>query len=137
MPRFSNESLSKLSTCHADLQKIFFEVIKFYDCTIIEAHRNKEDQNKAFDLGNTKLKWPNGKHNKNPSLAIDASPYPIEWSNYKRFYYFSGFVCGISEKLKDEGKISHSVRWGGDWDRDKEFNDQSFNDLVHFELVGV
>ncbi len=26
------------------------------------------------------------------------------------------------------------LRWGGDWDRDAEFDDQTFNDLPHFEL---
>ena len=25
------------------------------------------------------------------------------------------------------------IRWGGDWDRDNDLADQSFNDLVHFE----
>ena len=28
------------------------------------------------------------------------------------------------------------LRWGGDWDRDTEVRDNSFDDLVHFEIVG-
>ena len=26
-----------------------------------------------------------------------------------------------------------NIHWGGDWDRDTEVNDQTFNDLAHFE----
>jgi len=28
-----------------------------------------------------------------------------------------------------------TLRWGGDWDRDTEVQDNSFDDLVHFEIV--
>lgn len=27
-----------------------------------------------------------------------------------------------------------TLRWGGDWDSDTEVNDNSFDDLVHFEI---
>jgi peptidoglycan L-alanyl-D-glutamate endopeptidase CwlK len=37
--------------------------------------------------------------------------------------------------LKNDGKMTHDVRYGGDWDGDKDINDQTFNDTVHFELV--
>lgn len=135
MPRFSQESLSKLSTCHIDLQVIFFEVIKTFDCTVIEGHRGEEAQKKALEEGNSKLDWPHGKHNSKPSMAVDVSPYPIDWKNLNRFYWFSGYVMGIAQKLKDEGKVTHSVRYGGDWNRDFEIKDNKFNDLVHFELM--
>ena len=81
MPRFSQESFSKLSTCHQDLQILFYEVIKSFDCTILEGYRNEQDQEKAFKEGNSKLHWPNGKHNSSPSRAVDVSPYPIDWNN--------------------------------------------------------
>lgn len=135
MPMFSQESFSKLSTCHLDLQAIFFEVIKSFDCIVLEGFRNQEDQDIAFNAGNSKLKWPNGKHNGQPSMAIDVAPYPIEWKNIKRFYWFGGYVMGIAQRLKDEGKITYSLRYGGDWDSDKVIDDQNFNDLVHFELI--
>ncbi len=135
MPKFSQASFSKLATCHQDLQVLFYEVIKHFDCTILEGYRNKEDQEKAFSAGNTQLHWPHGKHNRQPSMAVDVAPYPIDWKNTKRMYWFSGFVMGIAQKLKDEGKMTHGVRYGGDWDGDKEIDDQNFNDLVHFELI--
>lgn len=135
MPKFSQSSFSKLSTCHRDLQVIFFEVIKYFDCTVIEGHRGQEAQDKAFQEGKSQLKWPDGKHNQSPSMAVDVAPYPIDWYNYKRMYWFGGFVMGIAQKLKDEGKITHTLRFGGDWDRDYDILDNRFNDLVHFELV--
>lgn len=135
MPKFCQSSFSKLSTCHADLQALFYEVIKYFDCTIIEGYRNKEDQERAFKAGNTKLHWPDGKHNSQPSMAVDVAPYPIDWKNSSRFYWFAGYVMGIAQKLKDEGKMTHAVRFGGDWDGDKNIYDENFKDLVHFELV--
>lgn len=135
MPKFSQDSFSKLTTCHIDLQVLFFEVIKSFDCTILEGYRNQEEQEKAFLAGNTKLHWPHGKHNHQPSMAVDATPYPIEWSNTKRMYWFAGYVLGLAQSLKDQGKMTHSIRWGGDWDSDKDLSDNKFNDLVHFEIV--
>lgn len=135
MPKFSQRSFSKLTTCHPDLQVLFFEVIKSFDCTIIEGYRNQEDQDRAFANGFSELKWPHGKHNHQPSMAIDAAPYPVDWKNDRRMYWFAGYVMGIAQKLKDEGKITHAVRYGGDWNGDKNIDDQAFKDLVHFELV--
>ncbi|CAK0742062.1 conserved hypothetical protein [Gammaproteobacteria bacterium] len=135
MPKFSQASFSKLTTCHPDLQCLMYEVVKYFDCTVLEGYRNEADQEAAFAKGNTKLHWPHGNHNRLPSMAIDVSPYPIDWNNSKRFYWFAGYVMGIAQKLKDDGKMTHSVRFGGDWDGDKDITDQKFNDLVHFELI--
>lgn len=135
MPAFSESSKQKLLTCHEDLQILFNEVIKYFDCTILEGFRNEKEQNKAFENGNSKLKWPVGKHNKNPSLAVDVAPYPVRWENKERMYCFAGFVLGTAQILKNMEKMTHSLRYGGDWDGDKDINDQNFNDLVHFELI--
>lgn len=135
MPKFSPDSFSKLSTCHIDLQVLFFEVIRTFDCKVLEGYRNQEDQEKAFEAGNTHLHYPNGKHNHQPSLAVDVSPYPVDWNNPKRFYWFAGYVMGVAIRLKEEGKMSHSIRYGGDWDNDKDITDNHFQDLVHFELI--
>jgi peptidoglycan L-alanyl-D-glutamate endopeptidase CwlK len=122
-----------------ELQILFFEVVRFFDCTVLEGHRGEEEQNDAFARGATKLKWPDGKHNREPSIAIDVAPYPINFSqepkNIARYYLFAGYVLGIAEQLKAQGKMTYSIRWGGDWDSDKDLSDQKFDDLVHFELV--
>lgn len=139
MPMFSQESFSKLSTCHMDLQTLFYEVVRFYDCKVLEGYRTEQDQQEAFERGATKLQWPSGKHNGQPSMAVDVAPFPIDFSekhkNIARYYLFAGYVMGIAESLKAQGKMTYSIRWGGDWDSDKDLDDQRFDDLVHYELV--
>lgn len=139
MPKFSQASFSKLSTCHIDLQTLFYEVIRTYDCTVLAGFRNEQEQHQAFLTKASKVDWPNGKHNQNPSIAVDVLPYPLNYSegvkNIARHYAFAGFVLGVASRLKEEGKMSRSVRWGGDWDGDRDFEDQTFNDLGHFELI--
>lgn len=136
MPLYSQESVSRLSTCHPDLQVIFFEVIRFFDCAIVEGYRNEEDQNRYFDEGKTQLRYPNGKHNNTPSTAVDAVPYPVDYKNINQFCYFAGFVKGIAERLRAEGKITYGIRWGGDWNNNFDLSDEGkFRDFSHFELV--
>lgn len=136
MPRFSDLSFSRLSTCDIELQTLFYEVIKYWDCVVLEGHRGQEAQDKAFHDGKSKLRWPNGKHNSSPSQAIDVSPCPVIWSNRERFYWFAGYVMATAEQLKQQGKMTKSIRFGGDWDEDKEITDEKgLQDLVHFELI--
>ena len=135
MPRFSPESFTKLSTCHSDLQALFYEVVKTFDCAILEGHRNQEEQDLDFSEKRTQLQWPNGKHNSQPSMAVDVTPWPIDFSNLKRTYWFAGYVMGIAQKLKEEGKMTHGVRYGGDWNCNESIDDEKFRDLVHFELI--
>jgi hypothetical protein len=69
-------------------------------------------------------------------MAVDASPYPVNFSDTKLILHFAGYVMGIASRLKEEGKITHGIRWGGSWDGLGELNtDGMLNDLVHFELV--
>lgn len=136
MPRFSDLSFSRLSTCDIELQTLFFEVVKHFDCTILEGHRNEEDQNKAFETAHSKVKWPHGKHNAMPSLAVDVAPYPIpDWKDLKCFYWFAGYVLGTAEQLKAQGKMTKSIRFGGDWNSDMNINEKGLKDLVHFEVI--
>lgn len=135
MPMFSQESMSKLSTCHPELQSLFYEVIKYFDLTVLEGHRNQVDQDKAYADGNSKLKWPHGKHNTNPSNAVDVAPYPVNFNDTQRYHYFAGVVMGIAKMLLANGKMTYGIKWGGDWDNDTQVKDENFRDLGHFELM--
>jgi len=128
MPRFGKRSRGNLDTCHEDLQELFNQVIKYFDCTVIQGHRGKEEQNKYFKEGTSKLKYPNGRHNASPSNAVDVVPYPIDWEDTDRMYYFAGFVKGFAVRL------GIPIRWGGDWNDNTEVKDTNFKDLPHFEL---
>ena len=128
MPTFGERSRNNLATCHEDLQKLFNEVIKYFDCCVICGHRGQEEQDKAYHDGFSKLKFPESKHNQMPSLAADVVPYPIDWNDTRRFYIFVGIVRGIAAMM------NIPVRCGADWDGDMELKDQNFHDLPHFEL---
>ena len=128
MPRFGSRSRKNLNTCNEDLQELFNQVIKYFDCTVIQGYRGKEEQNKYFKEGKSKVKYPNGRHNASPSNAVDVVPYPIDWKDTDRMYYFAGFVKGIAANL------GIPIRWGGDWNDNTEVKDTNFKDLPHFEL---
>ena len=49
MPRYSKKSKERLASCDKRLQRVFKEVIKYVDCSILEGYRNKERQNKLYD----------------------------------------------------------------------------------------
>ena len=128
MAKFGKTSKQRLSTCHEDLQTVFNEVIKHVDCSILEGHRSGERQYKLFAEGKTKVKYPNGRHNANPSNAVDVAPYPIDWDDRERFHLFAGFVIGIAKSM------GITLRWGGDWNMNFEVDDNQFDDFPHFEL---
>lgn len=136
MPKFSQDSFSKLATCHSDLQVLFYEVIKYFDCTVLEGHRTQDQQEKDFIAGTTKLHYPFGKHDRQPSMAVDVTPYPLNLHDNQLSTWFGGYVQGIAQKLKEEGKMEHSVRWGGSWDGLGKLDTHGqLHDSVHFELV--
>lgn len=140
MAKFGKQSTSNLDEAHKDLQTIFNEVIKYFDCSIIEGHRGEYEQNEAFYKGLSKVKFPNSKHNSEPSMAIDAVPYykdkpHIRWNDSSRMDYFAGYVMGIASLLKNRGIIDHALRWGNDWDMDTRTDDTNFIDRPHFELI--
>jgi len=128
VPKFGKGSLKALSTCDKKLQEVFNEVIKTVDCSILEGHRDKTRQNKLYSEGKTKVKYPNGRHNRLPSSACDCVPYPIDWDDRERFHLFAGYVIGIAKGM------GINLRWGGDWNQNWEVDDNKFDDFPHFEL---
>jgi len=113
------------------LIRLFENVVRDFDCSVLEGHRSEARQRELYAAGKSKVSWPHSKHNKNPSMAGDVAPYPIDWEDEGRFYYFAGFV------LARAASMGISIRWGGDWNRNRHMDDQDFNDLVHFELFGA
>ncbi len=129
--RYGKTSKARLATCHPEIQRLFKSLIKDYDITIICGHRTEAEQNTAVASGASKTKYPNSKHNSLPSLGIDAALYPIDWNDVGRHYMFVGIV---RERARELGI---PIRCGADWDSDFATNDQTFNDLVHFEYAGA
>jgi peptidoglycan L-alanyl-D-glutamate endopeptidase CwlK len=140
MPSFGSVSQKRLLECHDDLQNLFFEVVKKVDCSILCGYRGEAEQMEAFNSGRSKVRFPDSKHNKTPSLAVDCVPYPIRWpeeekdlklsqDDLTRLYHFAGYVRGVAEQM------GIKIRWGGDWNGNFEIRDEKFRDLPHFELI--
>lgn len=132
---FGEKSKEALSTTHPKLRLLCNIVIMYQDVAIREGHRGPEEQEAHYRAGRTKVRWPNSKHNSMPSEAIHILPMPINYSgdfkNLARYYFLAGRVKQIAESLGIQ------VRWGGDWDSDLDFSDQSFDDLAHYEILGA
>ena len=129
MPSFGAESKRHLATLDPQLQRLMNEAIKHVDFSITCGFRNKADQDKAFAEGYSKVKWPDGMHNKNPSRAVDVAPYPLDWADAEAFTLLAGIIKGISYML------NIPVRLGVDWDGDLNVKEHSFKDRPHIELV--
>jgi peptidoglycan L-alanyl-D-glutamate endopeptidase CwlK len=143
MGKFSQSSLDKLNTCAIPLRVLFNEVVQDFDCTVLEGKRSIEQQKENVAKGVSKTM--DSRHLDEPlANAVDVAPYPLQWprkpksdspaelkrwmKDYARFYYFAGYVIATAKHL------GVSVRFGGDWDGDFDIQEESFDDLVHWEL---
>jgi peptidoglycan L-alanyl-D-glutamate endopeptidase CwlK len=130
---FGTRSLDCLGTCEQTLQKLAREALRrsHIDFSITEGHRSLERQKRLFLAGKSKLDGVTrlSQHNHTPSRAFDFVPYPIDWQDTDRFYLVAG---GILSTANDLGI---KIVWGGDWNMNGEFRDQSFHDLPHIQLA--
>lgn len=138
MYAWSNRSHEKLITCEKDIQRLFNEVLKYTDCTVVCGHRNEQKQNEYYysTPQRSKLKYPNSKHNKYPSQAIDIVPFingELSWVR-DDIIRFAGIVLIIARQLYDAGEMSHKIRWGGTWSTKFDAPFARFFDGAHFEL---
>lgn len=117
---FGKRSLAERKTLHPDLQKVVDEASKEINISLLCGHRGKEDQDKAYSSGKSKLQWPNSRHNSFPSEAVDIAPFPLNWQNIKSFK-------DMAEKVKEAAeRVQVEIEWGGDWEH--------FRDYPHFQL---
>ena len=138
MPEFGIQSRDNLDQCHWSLQKLMERVVEIRDISVVCGIRNRVDQNKMFDEGKSKLKWPDGKHNvEDPSEladAVDIVPWPEQYTDPMTMIHVAGIVMGVAAEMKIE------IRWGGDWNRNQKIfsadpKEGDFVDLWHFERV--
>ncbi|NJM09401.1 MAG: M15 family metallopeptidase [Bdellovibrionaceae bacterium] len=87
---------------------------------VICGHRGEREQNEAFAVGKSQLKWPRSKHNLKPSRAMDVCPAPIDWNNTPAFRE----MCLRIERIAKA--LGIRVRLGRDF---------SFSDWPHVELA--
>lgn len=119
-------SLARLATCDERLRALWLAVVAERDCSIICGHRGEEDQNLALKHGFSKVAWPNSRHNRWPSTAVDVAPWYAERPHI-RWDDRAGFLALADYALTVAAEMGIQVRWGGHWTR--------FPDLPHYELV--
>lgn len=130
MPKFGKRSKERLEGVDHRIRMVLDEVVKYYDITVIEGLRSQERQDELVRQGKSKTKF--GKHVS--GQAVDIAPYPIDWNSRDDFHMLGGFVLGVASQL------GINIRWGGDWsssslaEEARTTKDNSFDDLVHFEL---
>lgn len=131
------ESNRLLDQAHGDLQVLFERVSQFYKFRITCSVRNEQDQNAAYNAGYSKLKYPDSKHNKIPSMAVDV--YPVVGGkpvlNKVDMLLFAGRVAGIADMLYQIGEIHSKLRIGADWNSNGAASDEKFLDVAHFEII--
>ena len=121
MFKLSPRSLACYATLHHDLQRVVDEALKTIDFAIICGHRDAAAQEKAFLMKVSKKRWPESKHNRTPSSAMDLVPVPLVWTDIPSFNK-------LAEVVKKAAVIvGVPIIWGGDWAKLK--------DRPHFELV--
>lgn len=142
--QFGKASKEAIATCHHDLQLILNTAIEISDVDfgVSEGNRPIEKQKQYFDQGKSKIDGitRKGKHNYKPSLAADYYAYVNGRACYDKetLSYLAGLFRAITEMLLAQGKITHRIRWGGNWDMDGEILlDQSFDDRPHIELINA
>lgn len=123
MPRFGKLSKARLVTCDERLERLMNEVIKRIDFTVVCGFRGPKDQDEAYLMKRSKLRWPDSKHNRRPSLAVDIAPCDdngiILWNSIPAFKRLAEIVMDESRKL------GIPVVWGGSW---------KWKDYPHWEL---
>ena len=145
-------------TLHEDLQTIIsWGLTKCaVDFTLYEGHRPPEKQFEYYKKGrefkngrwvvvNKKAVITNidgyhvkGKHNYNPSHAVDLRAYVpdkegLTWDSVHLTYIAASLIV-IADFLFDDGLVQHKLRWGGNWDKDGDLADNTLVDRPHLEI---
>jgi len=135
---WGKNSAYQLNLAHPDIRAVMNDALELgiMDFAVIESFRNKEKQNAYFYAvpKKSKAKWPDGKHNRIPSEAVDAVPVINGKQSWNKLHccILHGIImsCAVRRGVK--------LRWGGNWDMDGEpITDQDFQDLAHHEMVGT
>lgn len=132
MPKFGKASLQRREFLCKDLRSLVDAVIKVYDFSIIETHRDRTEQERCYNTGVSKAHFGESAHNYNPSFAMDVYPYPVPRkqingvvqidSNSSEWNRMGQIFKDMAENLGIE------LEWGGDW--------KKLVDKPHFQIKG-
>lgn len=138
------KSTELLSKAHPAWTLIIQAALLYIDIQVVESLRDKDTQNRFAAEGKSKLKYPEGRHNRtldpkfaekslelSDALDLVIHPFGYTTPGTKAIVYAAGIIRAEAKRL------GFTVRWGGDWNSDGAMNDRrgEFYDPWHFELV--
>lgn len=152
----SSRSLNNLQGVHPNLAKVVKRAIELttQDFVVIEGVRSREQCMINYGKGRTaaqclakgipakyanpkaaKVTWLsnpfNSKHCKQKDgygHAVDICPYPVDWSDVKKFDVIAKAMFAAAKEL------GVNIRWGADWDKDGKPRERGESDSPHFEI---
>lgn len=137
MPSFTSErSLRVRGEISPGLGSVVDSAIIHVDFSLICGSRDLQQQQRMFyekksKFDGIKLKSKHQVTEEDPlAHAFDFIPAPFtHWHDRPIFTHYAGFFLGIGWEKGVE------LRWGGDWDSDFRWTDQTFHDLPHIEEI--
>lgn len=132
--KLSSRSLERLKGVHPKLVAVVKRAIEIspVDFGVVEGLRDLETQKKYVAEGKSKtLKSKHLKQADGWGWAVDLVAYENGKASYKMDLYRR-----IHEEAMDVAakELGTDLIWGGDWDDDGDYKDQTFNDGPHWEM---
>jgi peptidoglycan L-alanyl-D-glutamate endopeptidase CwlK len=136
---FSERSLNNLKGVHPKLVAVVHRALELstIDFTVLEGVRTQARQDELWAQGRTTpgqvVTWvqTSGTHGIQADgygHAVDLAPYPIDWTDQKRFDQLATVMFAAAKEL------GVTLRWGGNWDMDNFVHEHGESDSPHFEL---
>ncbi len=126
--RFSKSSLTKLSQCHSDLERVAFLALKYspYDFGITESLRTEKRQQELVAEGRSQTTLSRHLANNNGvSEAIDIAVYVDGALTWEIGYYRKVAQAFFRSAIE----LNVQIEWGGLW--------RTFVDGPHFQLMRI
>ena len=145
---WDDRSCGVMNELRQDLAKVIdaARMVSAVEFQLVDGARTIDEQRKLFKAGKSKIN-PDGldpkdlvaqaKHVVNKvepkARAVDII---IRVKDKPQHTYDRQHLCYVAGVVQSEGtRRGIAIRWGGNWDRDGEIiTDQTFQDLVHFEV---
>lgn len=125
MYKLGKSSIEKLKTCRDELILLISTAIieSPIDFSVVCGKRGEKEQNEAFNNGYSTLKYPQSKHNNNPSKAVDIIPFLNKYNATEKEWEVLTNHIKLTAK-----KLNIKINCGIDW--------KSFKDKTHIEIKG-
>ena len=130
MARYGRRSMANLEGVHPLLVDWALELVTIMDNKVVDGVRDLTTQQEYVALGVSKT--VDSKHLIQPDgygHALDLAPYPVDWSDHRRFYILAGVGLGLAAKM------GLPIIWGGNWSQSDRFEIPDFNDLGHYQIM--